>query len=73
MIARDGQTVVIGGIYKKTESQQHTGLPFLSKIPVLGWLFKKEKTTDDQTELLIFVTPHLYREPAAVAASRTSP
>jgi type IV pilus assembly protein PilQ len=60
MIARDGETVVIGGIYKKTESKQRTGLPFLSNIPVLGWLFKNEQTSDDLTELLIFVTPHLY-------------
>jgi type IV pilus assembly protein PilQ len=73
MIARDGQTVVIGGIYKKTDSQSRTGLPLLSDLPVIGWLFKKEKTTEDQTELLIFVTPHLYRESASLASSHRSP
>jgi len=73
MIARDGETVVIGGIFKKTETKQQTGLPFLSDIPWLGWLFKKESVSDDQTELLIFVTPHLYREEGPTVSSRTAP
>lgn len=73
MLARDGETVVIGGIYKKTETKQQAGLPFLSDIPWLGWLFKKESTTDDQTELLIFITPHLYREQGQAVTSSTPP
>jgi len=48
-------------------------LPFLSDIPWLGWLFKKESVSDDQTELLIFVTPHLYREEGPTVSSRTAP
>jgi type IV pilus assembly protein PilQ len=62
MIAHDGETVVIAGIYQKTETHQRTGLPFLSAIPGLGWLFKSEQTVNDQTELLIFITPRLYHE-----------
>jgi len=73
MIARDGETVVIGGIFKKTETKQRTGLPFLSDIPWLGWLFKKESVTDDQNELLIFVTPHLYRGSDPAVSSLSSP
>ncbi|MEW6325008.1 MAG: type IV pilus secretin PilQ, partial [Nitrospirota bacterium] len=69
MIARDGQTVVIGGIYQKTETSQRTGIPFFSDLPVIGWLFKKESKVEDQTELLIFVTPRLYREDGAVTSS----
>jgi len=69
MIAHDGETVVIGGIYKKTENKQRSGIPFLSDIPWLGWLFKKDSTSDDQTELLIFVTPHLYRNQGLAASS----
>jgi type IV pilus assembly protein PilQ len=73
MIARDGETVVIGGIYNKTECTQLTGVPLLSKIPWLGWLFKKASVVEGQKELLIFVTPHLYRDGAASVSSLASP
>jgi len=45
-------------------------VPVLSKIPVLGWLFKKKAVTDDRTELLIFITPRIVnRSQSAVAAA----
>ncbi len=69
LIARDGQTIVIGGMYQKSESFQRDGLPFLSDLPFVGWLFKREETIDNQTELLIFVTPRLYREEGPVTSS----
>ncbi|MBI4653518.1 MAG: type IV pilus secretin PilQ [Nitrospirae bacterium] len=59
VLIKDGDTVVIGGILKTTTSKSTAGVPILSKIPVLGWLFKKEKGVEDTSELLIFITPRV--------------
>lgn len=61
LLVGDNETVVIGGIYTRNESQGEKGVPWLSKIPILGWLFKKETKTDIQNELLIFITPTVYK------------
>ena len=57
---KNGETVVIGGIYARNESVSERGIPWLSKIPILGWLFKKEVRVDNQAEMLIFITPTIY-------------
>jgi len=61
LLVKDGETVVIGGIYTRNESTGNLGIPFLSKIPILGWFFKKESKVDNQSELLIFITPSIYK------------
>lgn len=68
LLVGDNETVVIGGIYTRNESQGEKGVPWLSKIPILGWLFKKETKTDIQNELLIFITPTVYKGTNEVAA-----
>jgi len=61
VLVRDGGTAVLGGVYTtKTESSM-TGIPFLSKIPIIGWLFRTKSNKDDSAELLIFVTPRILR------------
>ena len=62
LIIKNGETIVIGGIYTETDSESEGGVPWLSKIPVLGWLFKKETKTKDKTELLIFITPRIIKD-----------
>ncbi|MBI4823948.1 MAG: hypothetical protein HY805_06950 [Nitrospirae bacterium] len=62
LIVKDGETIVIGGIYRKADSNRETRVPFLSKIPLLGWLFKSKAKRDDQLELLIFITPTIIKE-----------
>ena len=62
LLVKDGQTIVIGGIYTRNQGESVNGIPWLSKIPILGYLFKKTSKTDTQTELLIFITPTLYKE-----------
>ena len=57
LVVNNGETVVLGGIYTKNEGETEAGVPFLSKIPILGWLFKKKGVFDSQSELLIFITP----------------
>jgi type IV pilus assembly protein PilQ len=61
LLVKDGETVVIGGIYTRNESIGNMGVPFLSKIPILGWLFKKQAKQDTMSELLIFMTPTVYK------------
>lgn len=57
LVVNNGETVVLGGIYTKSEGETEAGVPLLSKIPILGWLFKKKGVFDSQSELLIFITP----------------
>ncbi len=59
LLVNDGDTVVIGGIIKSGERASQAGLPFLSKIPILGWLFKTESKEKRKEELLIFITPRI--------------
>ncbi len=57
-LVKNGETLVLGGIYRRDESFTQDAVPLLSKIPGLGWLFKTNTTTGpDVTELLIFITP----------------
>jgi len=57
MMVASGDTVIIGGIYKENTSTVMEGVPWLSKIPIFGWLFKREEQKKDKSELLIFLTP----------------
>jgi type IV pilus assembly protein PilQ len=57
LIVEDGETIVLGGIYVKNEGEVEAGVPLLSDIPLLGWLFKKKTKIEKQGELLIFITP----------------
>ena len=57
VMVKDGETLVIGGIYESTTSEVYQGIPWLMKIPVLGWLFKNQELQTIRNELLIFITP----------------
>ncbi len=57
VVVNNGETVVLGGIYVKKEAESESGVPLLSQIPLLGWLFKKKAVSNEQSELLIFITP----------------
>ena len=63
VIIKDGETVVIGGMYKITTSDADSGVPGLMKLPILGWLFKNNLKTSNTTELLIFITPRIIEKP----------
>ena len=56
---RDGQTTVIGGLADNSQSNSTSGIPFLSKIPGLGWLFGNKQTNRETSELFLFLTPHV--------------
>jgi type IV pilus assembly protein PilQ len=59
ILLKDGETMVIGGIYETTRINSVSGVPFLMRIPFLGWLFKTEEQREDKTELLVFITPRI--------------
>jgi type IV pilus assembly protein PilQ len=61
VLVLDGQTSVIGGIYTSTLTNTHDQTPGLGNIPILGWLFKRERLDDQNTELLIFITPKIIK------------
>jgi type IV pilus assembly protein PilQ len=61
VLVSDGQTTVIGGIYVSQEQSSNDRTPVLSRIPLLGWLFKRDTLNDQSTELLIFITPRIIK------------
>jgi type IV pilus assembly protein PilQ len=58
-LVRDGQTMVLGGIYTVDKGRGRTKMPFLADIPVLGVAFRNSTHTDIRRELLVFVTPRI--------------
>jgi type IV pilus assembly protein PilQ len=58
---RDGETMVIGGVFIDTQSNTVSGIPYLSRVPVLGWLFKQKTEAVAKQELLIFLTPTIVK------------
>jgi general secretion pathway protein D len=56
---KDGQTIAIGGLIRKTKGDSSQGVPLLSRIPLLGFFFGKNKRTDDRRELILLLTPHI--------------
>ena len=57
----DGATTIIGGIFVSQEQASQDRTPLLHRIPLLGWLFRRDATLDSSTELLIFITPRILR------------
>ncbi len=61
VLVRDGETMVIGGVYVDAQQNNVNGVPYLSRIPVLGWLFKNKIEDIARQELLIFLTPNIVK------------
>ncbi|MBM2828470.1 MAG: type and secretion system protein, secretin, partial [Actinobacteria bacterium] len=70
VLVRDGETAVIGGILQITRKETQSAVPWLSKVPILGFFFKRETNQATNRELLIFITPKILKqEPAQAKAS----
>ncbi|MBF0189862.1 MAG: type IV pilus secretin PilQ [Magnetococcales bacterium] len=61
-LVKDGETIVLGGIYRTKESDRTLGIPQISEIPLLGWLFKQESQDNKQVELMVFITPRIIEQ-----------
>jgi type IV pilus assembly protein PilQ len=66
-LVKDGQTLVIGGIYVVDKSERQSSVPYLGDIPLLGALFRSSEISDSRKELLIFVTPRVVQQPEAAS------
>lgn len=62
IVVKDGDTIVLGGVYKDESVNKLAKTPLLGDLPVLGKMFRKTETKNKKVELLIFITPKLVRE-----------
>jgi general secretion pathway protein D len=65
----DGDTLMLGGLISTQKNRGHTGVPYLSEIPVLGAAFDNRTDTNDRTELMVMITPHIVRNQAEAKAA----
>ncbi|HKT33202.1 MAG TPA: secretin N-terminal domain-containing protein [Nitrospira sp.] len=61
-IAKDGQTLVVGGLVRDNLTLSESKIPFLGDIPLLGWLFRFQSRQSEKLNLLVFLTPTLVRD-----------
>ena len=61
VVVPDGQTIVLGGVFKTESSETVNKVPLLGDLPIMGALFRNKENTSEKTELLIFITPKLVR------------
>jgi general secretion pathway protein D len=65
---RSGETIILAGLIKEQKDNGNQGLPLLSKIPLIGGLFGTQTWTDNRTELIILITPHVLMNTPDAAA-----
>lgn len=66
VLVENGGTVVIGGIFELTESSNETKVPFFGDLPGIGNLFKSRGRVSNKQEMLVFITPKMISDKAAV-------
>jgi type IV pilus assembly protein PilQ len=62
VLVNNGETLVLGGIYERETLDEVDRVPFFGELPMIDWLFKTTRKSDDKAELLIFVTPKIVKE-----------
>jgi type IV pilus assembly protein PilQ len=67
VLVADGSTTVVGGVFKNTVDQRSQYVPLLHRIPLLGNLFKNSEKSEENRELLIFITPRIRKDVPVVA------
>ncbi len=65
----DGETLLMGGLISNQRTRSNQGIPYLSDVPVLGVLFGQRADTNNRTELMVMITPHIVRSPVEAAAA----
>ena len=69
VLVKDGETIVIGGVFSNTQSKVVDKVPFLGDVPYLGRLFRRDMLAEKKSELLVFLTPRIMNN-QAIAVSR---
>lgn len=62
VVVNDGGSAALGGIYEDLDSDSSDSVPLISKIPLLGWLFRSNRKEGRELELLVFITPTILKE-----------
>lgn len=68
LTVKNTQTIVISGLVQNAEFETFTKIPLLGDIPLLGWLFRNSQVSHQQSNLMIFMTPHIIHGPDDLAA-----
>lgn len=61
LVVQDGQTIIIGGLIREKTSDSNAGIPWLNKIPILGYLFGNTKNESSRSEIVILLTPRVMK------------
>jgi len=61
LLLKDGQVVAMGGLRRKEKSKITDQIPLLGDLPLVGFLFKKDVVTIENSELIVFLSPHIYK------------
>ncbi|MBA1332332.1 hypothetical protein QQ73_14885 [Candidatus Endoriftia persephone str. Guaymas] len=62
VLVDNGETIVLGGVFERTKTQNREQVPLFGDLPYVGDLFRKTENSDENRELLIFVTPKILKE-----------
>ncbi|WP_369986341.1 type IV pilus secretin PilQ [Thalassolituus sp.] len=62
VLVENGETIVLGGIFRSEEIRQVSKTPFFGDLPLIGALFRRTSEQEDKSELLVFITPRLVKE-----------
>ncbi|WP_300731059.1 type IV pilus secretin PilQ [Pseudomonas sp.] len=68
VLVKDGETIVIGGVFSKTQSKVVDKVPFLGDLPYVGRLFRKDVVLEKKSELLVFLTPRIMNNQATAVS-----
>jgi type II secretory pathway component GspD/PulD (secretin) len=60
---KDGETIIIGGLVESKKKESESRIPILGRIPIIGYLFKKLTKEETQSQLVIYITPHILPSP----------
>lgn len=73
VLVDNGSTIVVGGLYTTTQTESHSGIPFLKDLPIIGWLFRTPyNPSNTRSELLVFLTPRIVNQEEAGLVDRSS-
>jgi type IV pilus secretin PilQ/predicted competence protein len=68
VMVKDGNTIVIGGLFREQSSTARSQIPGLGSIPILGALFRQQSDTTTRQEIIVMLTPHIIKDDSAYAA-----
>ncbi len=71
-IVGDGQTMVVNGLTQKSDTESQNKVPLLGDLPLIGTLFRSHNTTTNDSDLLVFITPHILVDHTATAVGSTN-